>query len=84
MLIVKHEADAPDSRREADVLSTGQVVQNNLGLGLGGHAELRSNRDSIKEVKCSCRVSSWSIYEWKFLLKLVRRIERVLPKLASK
>jgi hypothetical protein len=51
---------------------------------LGGHAELRSNRDSIKEVKCSCRVSSWSIYEWKFLLKLVRRIERVLPKLASK
>jgi hypothetical protein len=42
MLIVKYEADAPDSGREADVLGAGQVVQNNLGLGLGGHVVLRS------------------------------------------
>ena len=45
MLIVKHEADAPDSGREADVLGAGQVVQNNLGLGLGGHTVLRSNKE---------------------------------------
>jgi hypothetical protein len=44
MLIVKHEANAPDSWREADVLGAGQVVQNNLGLGLGGHVVLRFNR----------------------------------------
>jgi hypothetical protein len=66
MLIVKHEADAPDNRREADVLGTGQVVQNNLRLGLGGHVVLRSNKDSIEEIKCNCRVSNRSTYEWKF------------------
>jgi hypothetical protein len=42
ILVVKHEADAPDNGREADVLVAGQVVQNNLGLGLGGHVVLRS------------------------------------------
>ena len=42
MLVIKHETDAPDDGREADVLDTGQVVQNNVGLGLGGHAVLRS------------------------------------------
>jgi hypothetical protein len=62
MLIVKHEADAPDNGREADVLGAGQVVQNNLGLGLGGHVVLRSNEDSIEEIKCNCRVSNQSIY----------------------
>jgi hypothetical protein len=66
MLIVKHEADAPDNRREADVLGTGQVVQNNLRLGLGGHVVLRSNKDSIEEIKCNCIVSNRSTYEWKF------------------
>ena len=66
MLIVKHEADAPDNGREADVLGAGQVIQNNLGLGLGGHIVLRSNKDSIEEVKCNCKVSNRSIYEWKF------------------
>ena len=53
MLIVKHEADAPDNGREADVLDTGQVVQNNVGLGLGGHAVPRSNEDSIEEIMCN-------------------------------
>ena len=67
MLIVKHGADAPDGGREADVLSAGQVVQNKLGLGLGGgHVVLRFNEDSIEEIKCNCRVSNRSIYEWKF------------------
>jgi hypothetical protein len=66
MLIVKHEADAPDSGRETDVLGAGQVVQNNLGLDLGGHIVLRSNEDSVGEIKCNCRVSNPSIYEWKF------------------
>jgi hypothetical protein len=42
MLIVKHEADAPDNGREADVLGTGQVVQDNLWFGLGGHVVLCS------------------------------------------
>lgn len=42
LLIVKHDADAPDNRREADVLGTGQVVQDNLRLGLGGHSVLRT------------------------------------------
>jgi hypothetical protein len=37
MLIVKHKTDAPDNGREADVLGAVQVVQTNLGLGLGGH-----------------------------------------------
>ena len=50
MLIVKHEADAPDNGREADVLDTGQVVQDNVGLGLGGHAVLCFNDDSIEEM----------------------------------
>lgn len=63
LLIVKHETDAPDSRREADVLNAGQVVQNNLGLGLGGHVVLRSNEDLIEEIKCNCRVSNQLIYE---------------------
>ena len=31
-LIVKHEADAPDNWREADVLGAGQIVQNNIRL----------------------------------------------------
>lgn len=66
MLIVKHEADAPDGWREADVLGAGQVVQNNLGLGLGSHVVLRFNTDSIEETKCNDRVSSLSIYEWRF------------------
>lgn len=54
MLIVKHKTDSPDSGREADVLGAGQVVQNNLGLGLGGHVVLhvRSPKRSIEEVKC--------------------------------
>jgi hypothetical protein len=39
-LIVEHKADAPDSGRKADVLGAGQVVQNYLGLDLGGHAVL--------------------------------------------
>ena len=52
MLIVKHEADAPDNRREADVLGAGQVVQNNLGLGLGGHVVLRSHEDSREDLRC--------------------------------
>jgi len=43
VLIVKHEANAPDNRREADILGACQVVQNNLGLGLGGHVVLCSN-----------------------------------------
>jgi hypothetical protein len=47
-LIVKHEADAPDNGREADILGAGQVVQNNLGLDLGGHVVLRSDNNSIK------------------------------------
>ena len=41
MLVIEHEADAPDSGREADVLGTGQVVQDNLRLSLGGHVELQ-------------------------------------------
>ena len=62
MLIVKHKADAPDNRREADVLGTGQVVQNDLGLGLGSHFVLRSNEESIIEDRnCNCRVSNRSI-----------------------
>lgn len=36
-LVVEHQADTPDGGGEANVLGTGQVVQNNLGLGLGGH-----------------------------------------------
>lgn len=48
--IIKQEADAPDGRREADVLGTSQVVQNNLGLGLGSHVVRRSNEDSIEEI----------------------------------
>ncbi len=66
MLIVKHEADAPDSGREADVLGAGQVIQNNLGLGFGGHVVLRSNEDSIEERKCNSTVSNPSICKWKF------------------
>ncbi len=31
-LVVEHEADAPDHGGEADVLGTGEVVENNLGL----------------------------------------------------
>lgn len=54
MLIIKHEADAPNNGREADVLDTGQVIQDNFGLNLGGHAVLRSNEDSIKDIKCDC------------------------------
>ena len=61
MLVIKHEADAPDNRREADVLGAGQIIQNNLGLGLGSHVVLRSNEDSIGEVDCNCRVSNRSI-----------------------
>ena len=53
MLIIKHEADAPDNGREADVLDTGQVVQNNVGLGLGGHAVLRSKEDLFEERMCN-------------------------------
>ncbi len=52
MLIVKHKADAPDGWREADVFGAGQVVQNNLWLGLGGHSVLCSNKGLVKEVKC--------------------------------
>jgi hypothetical protein len=63
MLIVKHKADAPDSGREANVLGAGQVIQNNLRLSLGGHVVLRSNEDSIEEIKCNCRVANQSIYE---------------------
>ena len=37
IFIVEHEANAPDNGREADVLSTGQVVQNDIGFGVGGH-----------------------------------------------
>jgi hypothetical protein len=37
LLIVKHEADAPDGGREADILDTCQVVQYNLGVGLRSH-----------------------------------------------
>lgn len=70
MLIVKHKANAPDSWREADVLGAGQVVQNNLGLGLGGHVVLRFNKDSIEEIECNRRVSTRSTY--KFWLTLVR------------
>ena len=58
MLIVKHKADAPDNGREADVLGASQVVQNNLRLGLGGHVVLRSNEDSVEEVKYNC---NWSL-----------------------
>ena len=66
ILVVKHEADTPDNGREADVLGAGQVVQNNLGLSLGGHVVLHSNQDSIEKIKCSRRVSNQSIYEWNF------------------
>lgn len=54
-LIVKHEADAPDNRREADILGAGQVVQNNLGFSWGGHIVLRSNKNSIKDIKVQMR-----------------------------
>lgn len=53
IFIIKHEADAPDNRREADILDAGQVVQNNLGLGLGGHVMICSNEDSIEQMKCN-------------------------------
>lgn len=66
MLIIKNEADAPDGGREADVLGTGQVVQNNLGLALGGHIVLRFNKNSTAKTKCSCRISNRSLYEWNF------------------
>lgn len=36
-LIIKHKSDAPYSGREADILGACQVVQDNLGFGLGGH-----------------------------------------------
>jgi hypothetical protein len=50
MLIVEHEADAPDNGREADVLGAGQVVQNDLGLGLGGHVVLCFNENLVEEI----------------------------------
>ena len=31
-LVVEHQSDAPDSGREADVLDTSQIVQDNLRL----------------------------------------------------
>lgn len=52
-LIVKHETDTPDSRGEADMLSAGQVVQNYLGLGWGGHVGATNLIEiSIEKVKC--------------------------------
>lgn len=48
MLIVKYEADAPDGRRETDILGAGQVVQNNFVLGLDGHLVIRSTEDSTE------------------------------------
>jgi hypothetical protein len=65
MLIVKHEADALDNRREADVLGAGQVVQNNLGLGFGSHV-MQHREVSIDEVQCNCRVSNMKIYQRRF------------------
>jgi hypothetical protein len=37
LLIVKHEAGAPDGGGEADIFGASQVIENNLGLGLCGH-----------------------------------------------
>ena len=56
LLVVQHETDAPDDRREADVLGAGQVVQNNFGLDLGGHAVVQSDKDAIEGSRCSCRL----------------------------
>ena len=50
MLIVEHEADAPDNGREADVLGAGQVVQNDLRLGLGGHVMLCFNENLVEAI----------------------------------
>lgn len=41
-LIVEHHANAPDDRREADILGAGQVVKDNFGFGKGSHIELRN------------------------------------------
>jgi hypothetical protein len=50
-LVVKHEADAPDNRGEADVLYAGQVVQNDLRCGLGGHLGATLHYDLNEEVE---------------------------------
>lgn len=44
-LIVEHEADAPDNRREADILDAGQVVQNNFVIRITGHIGIHLRRD---------------------------------------
>lgn len=51
-LIIKHEADAPDYRREADILGAGQVIQNNV-VGIRSHVELQVDKNSDQGVKCS-------------------------------
>lgn len=49
-LVVGHTADTPDNGREADVLGTGQVVQNNFVLSFGGHVALHNNPVPIPNV----------------------------------
>lgn len=48
-LIIKHEADTPDNGRETDVFGAGQVVQNNLWLGLDGHVVLCSIKSQLRK-----------------------------------
>ncbi len=41
--VIEDEADTPHNWREALILFTGKVVQNDLGLGFGTHDEMMEN-----------------------------------------
>jgi hypothetical protein len=45
LLVAEQEPGAPDDGRETGVLGAGQVVEDDLGLGLGGHVVPRLDQE---------------------------------------